>query len=153
MIARSLVICTKLPIAAWGHAILHATMLVRLRVVATQPYNAFQLVTGYKPDISYLRIFGCAVYVPISPPLHTKIGPQRRMIIFVEYDSSSIIRYVEPLTGDLFTTHFADCHFYETVFMSIEGDKNVNIPEEQRELSWTTPTLSYLDPHTAQSET
>ena len=40
MIARSLVIRTKLPIAAWGHAILHASMLVRMRSFATQPYNA-----------------------------------------------------------------------------------------------------------------
>ncbi|KAM1438921.1 hypothetical protein ACFXTO_012842 [Malus domestica] len=51
MIARSLVICTKLLIAAWGHAILHATMLVCLRPVATQPYSVIQLVTGYEPDI------------------------------------------------------------------------------------------------------
>ncbi|KAM1202909.1 hypothetical protein ACFX2J_018794 [Malus domestica] len=35
MIARSLVIRTKLPIAAWGHAILHAAKLVRLRPIAT----------------------------------------------------------------------------------------------------------------------
>ncbi|KAM1175402.1 hypothetical protein ACFX2I_027812 [Malus domestica] len=35
MIARSLVIRTNLPIVAWGHAILHVAMLVRLRPVAT----------------------------------------------------------------------------------------------------------------------
>ena len=46
MIGRSLVIRTKLPIAAWGHAILHAAKLVRLRPVATQPFSALQLVTG-----------------------------------------------------------------------------------------------------------
>ncbi|KAM1407736.1 hypothetical protein ACFX2I_008345 [Malus domestica] len=40
MIARSLVIRTKLPIAAWGHAILHAAKLVCLRPVATQPFSA-----------------------------------------------------------------------------------------------------------------
>ncbi|KAM1614644.1 hypothetical protein ACFX2K_023977 [Malus domestica] len=152
MIARSLVIRTKLPIAAWGHAILHAAKLVRLRPVATQPFSALQLVTGCEPDISHLRVFGCAVYVPISPPLRTKMGPQRRMRIYVGYDSPSIIRYLEPLTGDLFTARFTDCHFYETVFPSLGGDKNVNVPNEQRELSWTTPTLSHLDPRTAQSE-
>ena len=112
MIARSLVIRTKLPIAAWGHAILHAAKLVRLRPVATQPFSALQLVTGCEPDISHLRVFGCAVYVPISPPLRTKMGPQRRMGIYVGYDSPSIIRYLEPLTGDLFTARFTDCHFY-----------------------------------------
>ena len=47
---------------------------------------------------------------------------------------------------------FAGCHFNETVFPSLGGDKNVNVPNERRELSWTTPTLSHLDPRTAQSE-
>ena len=112
MIARPLVIRTKLPIAAWGHAILHAAKLVRLRPVATQPFSALQLVTGCEPDISHLRVFCCAVYVPISPPLRTKMGPQRMMGIYVGYDSPSIIRYLEPLTGDLFTARFTDCHFY-----------------------------------------
>ncbi|KAM2878372.1 hypothetical protein FF1_013983 [Malus domestica] len=74
------------------------------------------------------------------------------MGIYVEYDSPSIIRYLEHLTGDLFTAHFADCHFYETVFLSLGEDKNVNVLEELRELSWMTPTLSHLDPCTAQSE-
>ncbi|KAM2531396.1 hypothetical protein PS1_000126 [Malus domestica] len=87
MITRSLVIRTKLPIATWGHTILHAAMLVRLRLVATQPYSVFQLVTGYKPDISHLCIFGCAVYMPILPPLLTKMGPQLRMGIYVGFDS------------------------------------------------------------------
>ena len=41
-----------------GYAILHTTMLVRMRPTATQPYSALQLVTGYEPDVSYLRIFG-----------------------------------------------------------------------------------------------
>ncbi|KAM1736193.1 hypothetical protein ACFX12_014577 [Malus domestica] len=111
MIARSLVIRTKLPIVAWGHAILHAAKLVRLRPVATQPFSALQLVIGCEPDISHMRVFGCTIYVPISPPLCTKMGPQRRMGIYVGYDSPSIIRYLEPLTGDLFTSRFADCHF------------------------------------------
>ncbi|KAM1495394.1 hypothetical protein ACFXTO_030114 [Malus domestica] len=75
MIARSLVIRTKLPIAAWGLAILHTAKLVRLRPVATQPFSALQLVTGCEPDISHLRVFGCAVYMPISQPLRTKMGP------------------------------------------------------------------------------
>ena len=75
------------------------------------------------------------------------------MGIYVGYDSPSIIRYLKPLTGDLFTTHFTDYHFYEIVFPLLGGDKNVNVPEERRELSWTTSILSHLDPRTAQSKT
>ncbi|XP_068329737.1 uncharacterized protein [Pyrus communis] len=75
------------------------------------------------------------------------------MGIYVGYDSPSIICYLEPLTDDLFTARFLECHFYEVVFSSLGDDKIVNVPEEQRELSWTTSTLSHLDPRTAQSET
>ena len=75
------------------------------------------------------------------------------MRIYVGYDSPSIIHYLEPLTDDLFTAHFMDYHFYETVFLSLRGDKNVNVPEERHKLSWTTPTLSHLDTRTTQSET
>ena len=39
MIARTLVMRTKLPVSAWGYAILHATMLVCLRPIATQPHS------------------------------------------------------------------------------------------------------------------
>ncbi|KAM2685331.1 hypothetical protein EV1_046712 [Malus domestica] len=80
------------------------------------------------------------------------MGPQRMMGIYVGYDSPLIIRYLEPLTNDLFTAYFTDCHFYDTVFSSLGGDKNVNIPEEMRKLSWTTPNLAHLDPCTSQSE-
>ena len=42
-----------------------------------QPTNQsyeFQLVTGHKPDVLHLRMFGCVVYVPITPPQRTKMG-------------------------------------------------------------------------------
>ena len=97
------------------------------------------MVTGYEPNVSHLRIFGCAVYVPIAPPQRTKMGPQRRLGIYVGYDSPTIVRYLEPLTGDLFTARFADCHFDETVFPSLGGDKNINVQQERQELSWSVP--------------
>ncbi|KAM2057778.1 hypothetical protein FF1_030248 [Malus domestica] len=81
------------------------------------------------------------------------MGPQRKMGIYVGYDSPSIVCYLEPLTGDLFTTRFVDCHFDETVFSSLGGDKHANILVERCELSWYAPTMSHLDPCTAQSET
>ena len=74
------------------------------------------------------------------------------MGIYVGYDSLSIIRYLEPLTCNLFTSRFANCHFYETVFQSLGGD-NVNVSDERHKFSWTTPTLSHLYPRIVQSKT
>ncbi|KAM2980976.1 hypothetical protein FF2_012335 [Malus domestica] len=81
------------------------------------------------------------------------MGPQRKMGIYVGYDSPSIVCYLEPLIGDLFTAYFANCHFDETIFPSLRGDKYANVPVERHKLSWYAPTMSHLDPCTAQSKT
>ena len=51
LIARTLVMRTKLPVFSWGYVILHAIMVVLLRPTATQPHSPLQLVTRYEPDI------------------------------------------------------------------------------------------------------
>ncbi|XP_068305181.1 uncharacterized protein [Pyrus communis] len=78
------------------------------------------------------------------------MGPQRKLGIYLGFDSPSIIRYLEPLTGDMFTARFADCHFDETVFPSLGGEKIVS--EECQELTWVVPTLSHFDPRSIQYE-
>ena len=56
------------------------------------------------------------------------MGPQRRLGIYVGFDSPSIIRYLEPLIDNVFTARFADCHFNESVFPLLKEDKS--IPEK-----------------------
>jgi hypothetical protein len=77
-----------------------------------------QLAFGQPPNIYHFRIFGCVVYVPIVPP-------QRRLGIYVGFDSPSIIRYLEPLTGDIFKARFEDCHFNESIFPSLGKEKSL----------------------------
>jgi hypothetical protein len=78
------------------------------------------------------------------------MGPQRRLGIYVGFDSPSIIRYLEPLTGDVFKARFEDCHFNETVFPPLGGEKS--LPEARREINWNVSTLSNFDPRTNQCE-
>ena len=140
---------SRLPSSAWGHAILHAEALVRIRPTAYNKFSPMQLISGREPDISYLKIFGCAVYVPIPPPKRTKMGPQRRLGIYMGFDSPSIIKYLEPMTGDLFTARYLDCHFDETKFPALGGEEKEII---KKEIAWNTTSLSYLDPRTNESE-
>nr|XP_016493075.1 PREDICTED: uncharacterized protein LOC107812464 [Nicotiana tabacum] len=74
----------KLPLSVWGHAVLHAATLVRIR--PTNYHNVFplQLAFGQEPNIFHLKFFGCAVYVPIAPPKRTKMSPQRRLGVYVD---------------------------------------------------------------------
>ena len=54
------------------------------------------------------------------------------------------------MTGDVFTAHFADCHFNESVFPPLRGEKS--ILEERQKITWNASTMSYLDSHTNQCE-
>ena len=108
---------------------MHAAALVRIRPTTYHEYSPSQLVLGKQPNISHLRIFGCTLYVQIAPTQRTKMGPQRKLGIYVGFDSPSIIRYLEPLIDNVFTARFADCHFNESVFLSLGVEKS--IPKEQ----------------------
>ena len=129
-----------------GHAILHAVALIRIRLSAYHEYSPLQLTFGQESNISHLRIFDCAVYVPIAPPQRTKMGSQRRLRIYVRYESPSIIRYLKSKTGDVFTARFAYCHFNKAIFLAL-GKENKQL---KKEITWTKPFLLHLDPYTKQ---
>jgi hypothetical protein len=74
------------------------------------------MVRGNPPSISHLRKFGCCVYIPISQPERTTMDPHRKVGIYVGFQSPSIIKYLEPLTRDLFTTRFADSILMRNTF-------------------------------------
>ena len=97
------------------------------------------------PRTKYLTFenFGCAVYVPIAPPQRTKMGPQRKMGIYVSFESPYIIKYLEPSSGDLFTARFDDCHFNEAIFPSLWEEK---VDRHNIELTWKAKHLEFLDP-------
>ena len=124
LIARPLLMKSKLPVSAWGHAVLHATELIRIRPSSEHRYSPSQLLTGHEPDVSHIKTFGCAVYVPIAPPQRTKMGPQRRMGIYVGYESPSIIKYLEPTTGDLFKARYEDSQFDESTYPTFGGENS-----------------------------
>ena len=128
----------------------HTANLIRLHPTANHNLSPLQLATGYQPNISHLRVFGCAVYVPIAPTHRPKLGPQCRLGIYVSFQSASIINYIESLTGEVFIARFADCHFDENLFPPLRGDKP--IPEEWREITWNESSLSHFDPRTKQFE-
>jgi hypothetical protein len=112
LIARPLLQNCKLSTSCWGHAVLHAADLIQIRPTAHHTASPLQLVCGNQPNISHLQKFDCTVYV----------GPHRKLGIHVGYKSPSIIKYLEPLTGDLFTARHDDCIFDEDNFQALWGD-------------------------------
>ena len=65
------------------------------------------------------------------------------------YESPSIIKYLEPMTGDLFTARYADSIFNEDHFPALGGEM---YQKECREISWSAEGLQSLDPRTSEAE-
>ncbi|KAL0295183.1 UNVERIFIED_CONTAM: hypothetical protein Sangu_2513300 [Sesamum angustifolium] len=140
---------SNLPSLAWGHAILHAESLFHLKLTAYHKFSPFLLVSGKEPNISHLKVFGCAVYDPIPPPQRTKMGPQRRLRIYIGFESPLIIEYLEPMTSDQFTARYLDCQFDETMFPALGGeDKEI----KRKDIAWNATSMSFMDPRTNDSE-
>jgi hypothetical protein len=55
------------------------------------------------------------------------MGPHRKMGIYLGYYSSYIIKYLEPMTEDLFMARYVDCIFNEDHFPAFEGEFQNNL--------------------------
>jgi hypothetical protein len=78
------------------------------------------------------------------------MGPHRKLGIYVGYKSPSIIKYLEPLTGDLFTTCHVDCIFDEEHFPALGGD--FKYQKECLEIDLNAIAILALDPRTQDTE-
>jgi hypothetical protein len=78
------------------------------------------------------------------------MGPHRRMEIYVRFQSPFILKYLEPLTGDLFMAWFADCIFNEDQFLAL-GEDNKFITDGW-EINWDDKFILSSDPRTKETE-
>jgi hypothetical protein len=78
------------------------------------------------------------------------MGPHRRTRIYVGFQSPSILKYLEPLTSDLFMAQFANCIFNGDHFLALGGDnKFIN---GDREIDWVNKSILSYDPRTKETE-
>jgi hypothetical protein len=75
------------------------------------------------------------------------MGPHRKLGIYIGYSSPSIIKYLEPLTGDLFTARFADCIFNEN-HLALGGESYQN---KCQEIEWNAIGISFQEPRTIET--
>jgi hypothetical protein len=78
------------------------------------------------------------------------MGPHRKLGIYVGFQSPSILRYLEPLTGDLFTAWFADCILIEDHFFGFRGDNK--FIDDSQEIDWDDKSVLSSDPRTKETE-
>ena len=88
------------------------------------------------------------IYVPIALPYHNKMGPQRKLGIYVRYDSLSTIKYLEIQMRYVFKAQFAECKFDKIMFPTL-GEESRQL---EKEVNWYASFLLNLDPRARHSE-
>jgi hypothetical protein len=68
----------------------------------------------------------------------------------VVYHSPLIIKYLEPLTGDLFIAWYADCIFNDDHFPALGRDYKYHL--KCQEINWDDKSILSSDPRTKETE-
>ena len=86
---NSMLLSSKLPFNLWGEALLSACHIhnrIPSKITKTSPY---ELWNGRKPNLSYIRVWGCLAYYRVPDPKRTKLGPRAMKSVFVGYAENS----------------------------------------------------------------
>jgi hypothetical protein len=152
MIARTILMRSNLPISCWGHAVLHAADLVQLRPSTHNQESPIRILNGYIPSVSHLKCFGSAVYVPIPQAKRKKFEPLRQLGIYIGFISPSIIRYLDPSTGNVFTAHTSMCEYDESIFPTLINQEASQRKEPTSIFHPSNSLTKDCDPCTGQGE-
>ena len=86
---NSMLLSSKLPFNLWGEALISACHIhnrIPSKITKTSPY---ELWNGRKPNLSYIRVWGCLAFYRVPDPKRTKLGPRAKKSVFVGYAENS----------------------------------------------------------------
>ena len=104
LIVRLLLQHSDLPISCWGYVVLHADALIQIRPIAYRDYSPLQIVHGKKTKyfpFANLWMFSLCFYITTKSYLYG--SSEKVRCIYIGYESPSILKYLELITGDQFT--------------------------------------------------
>jgi uncharacterized membrane protein YgcG len=89
-LARSMLKYQNLPNSFWAEAVATAVHILNVSPTkAVKNKTPFEVWSGRKPDVSYLKIFGCIAYGLIDQHNRRKLDSKAQKFIFVGYCSNS----------------------------------------------------------------
>ena len=86
---NSMLLSSKFPFNLWGEALLcacHVHNRIPSKITKTSPY---ELWNGRKPNLSYIRVWGCLAFYRVPNLKRTKLGPRAIKSVLVEYAENS----------------------------------------------------------------
>ncbi|KAJ9561764.1 hypothetical protein OSB04_006924 [Centaurea solstitialis] len=118
---RSMMCHSTLPVSFWGHALETAENILNKVPTESVEKTPYELWTGKKPKLSFLKIWGCEVYVKRTTS--EKLKPKSDKCIFVGYPKNSMGYYFyNPSENKVFVARNGE--FLEEKFLNQENTRN-----------------------------
>ena len=130
-----------LPTNLWGEALLtacHVHNRITSRVIPTSPYELWK---GRKPNLDYMRVWGCLAYYRTPDPKRTKLGDRAIKGIFVGYAiNSKAYRLLDEESGVIVESR--DVEFFENKFsIDNENPNPTSAPSTSRDVSKSSQNI------------
>ena len=112
---NSMILRAKLPNNLWGEALLSACHIhnrIPSRKAKVSPY---ELWNGRKPNLNYIKVWGCLAFYRVTDPQRTKLGFRALKSVFVGYAENSKAYRLLDLDSNVIVES-RDVHFIENKF-------------------------------------
>jgi hypothetical protein len=105
--ARSMLKGMGVPASFWGEAVSTAVhILNRSFTRSVDGRTPFEAWHGHKPDVQYLRVFGCRAHVKLTRPGLKKLDDRSMPAVFLEYEPrSKAYRLYDPVAKRILVSH------------------------------------------------
>ncbi|KAJ9557826.1 hypothetical protein OSB04_012440 [Centaurea solstitialis] len=140
---RTMMCHSSLPISFWGHALETAAHILNRAPTKSVEKTPYELWKGKKPNISFLKIWGCEVYV--KRPTSEKLKPKSDKCFFVGYPKTTVGYYFyNPEENKVFVAR--NGKFLEEKFLSLENtrkDVDLQVVDEESTTPVVEPEIQY----------
>ena len=134
---RSMMSQVDLPNSFWGHALLTAAYILNRVPSKKVDKTPYEIWSGEKPHMSYMKIWGCEVYV--KRQISTKLEPKFDKFLFVGYPKGTRGYYFyNPYEGKVFIAQTGILLEKDFISKGISGRK-VELEEIQESQGIDTP--------------
>ena len=146
--ARALLKERAMPAEYWGEAVVTAVYLLnRAPTKSLEGKTPFEAYHGRKPAVSYLKTFGCLVFVKNKHPGLKKLDDRSSPMVFIGYsEGAKAYRLLDPSTGRVHVSR--DVVFDESRGWNWQAGQKGNGSLEQQEFSvrfYVTPPMQVED--------
>ena len=138
---NSMIISANVPTYLWGEALL-AACHIQNRITSKKTHvSPYEVWNGRKPNLEYLRVWGCLSFYRSHDPKRSKLGPRGIKSIFVGYAQNSKAYRLLNVNSNVIVES-RDVEFFEDKFYNDPSPSSIE-ERNKKSVSKENPSSSF----------